>query len=175
MGMEQEGMQFLGIFGVYREAYKIMIFSWIIHNEIVLDESKARTAKYNKLTDVLTSEWITFWLFKTAYFTFLLIFSLLSTSNVVYTIACIYTGLEVTFKKVMSVVPKVWKRLMVTFIAFFVYNIMAFLIVIICLVVSTLHAPLPPLHTPIPHMVIPDQALSMLSHLLASSSSVLDD
>ncbi|KAG6624330.1 hypothetical protein I3843_16G020700 [Carya illinoinensis] len=165
MDMEQEDMQFLGIFGVYREAYKIilswrrilsqitlafviplafiylvhmdvsdLLFSRIIHNEIVLDETRDGTPKYNKLSDVVTSEWITFWLFKAAYFTFLLIFSLLSTSAVVYTIACIYTGREVTFKKVMSVVPKVWKRLMVTFIctfiAFFVYNIVAFLITI---------------------------------------------
>ncbi|XP_040999110.1 uncharacterized protein LOC121244927 [Juglans microcarpa x Juglans regia] len=167
MDMEQEDMQFLGIFGVYREAYKI-IFSWrkilsqitlalviplsfiylvhmevsdllfsrIVHNEIVLDETRAGTPKHNKLSDVLTSEWITFLLFKAAYFTFLLVFSLLSTSAVVYTIACIYTGREVTFKKVMSVVPKVWKRLMVTFIctfiAFFAYNIVAFLIMITC-------------------------------------------
>ncbi|XP_018807005.2 uncharacterized protein LOC108980522 [Juglans regia] len=165
--MEQENMQFLGIFGVYREAYKIMIFSWrkilsqitlalviplsfiflvhmevsdllfsrIIHNEIVLDETRAGTPKHNKVSDVVNSEWITFWLFKVAYFTFLLIFSLLSTSAIVYTIACIYTGREVTFKKVMSVVPKVWKRLMVTFIctyiAFFAYNFVAILIGII--------------------------------------------
>lgn len=158
-------MQFLGLFGVYKEACKI-IFSWkkifgqitlalilplsfiylthmevsevlfskIIHNEVVLDETRADTPKYNRLSDHLTTEWTTFWLFKAAYFTFLLIFSLLSTSAVVYTIACIYTGREVTFKKVMSVVPKVWKRLMITFlctfIAFFAYNVVALLVLI---------------------------------------------
>lgn len=163
--MEQEDMQFLGLFGVYKEACKI-IFSWkkifgqitlalilplsfiylthmevsevlfskIIHNEVVLDETRADTPKYNRLSDHLTTEWTTFWLFKAAYFTFLLIFSLLSTSAVVYTIACIYTGREVTFKKVMSVVPKVWKRLMITFlctfIAFFAYNVVALLVLI---------------------------------------------
>ncbi|KAJ6774139.1 PROTEIN putative-RELATED [Salix purpurea] len=67
---------------------------------------------------------------------FLLIFSLLSTAAVVYTIACIYTAREVTFKKVMSVVPKVWKRLMITFlsifIAVFLYNVVSILVLITC-------------------------------------------
>ncbi|KAK9271387.1 hypothetical protein L1049_026977 [Liquidambar formosana] len=160
MDREQEEMQFLGLWGIYTESYKI-IFSWrkifskitlalilplsfiflahievsellfskIIHNEIELDETRANTPKYDKISDVLSSEWTTFWLFKFVYFTCLLVFSLLSTAAVVYTIACIYTGREVTFKKVMSVVPKVWKRLMVTFlcifVAVFVYNMIA--------------------------------------------------
>jgi hypothetical protein len=94
-----------------------------------LDHTQKDTPNYANLSDRITSEWIAFWLFKAAYFTFLLILSLLSTSAVVYTIACIYTAKEITFKKVMSVVPKVWKRLMVTFLwSFFillVYNIVA--------------------------------------------------
>lgn len=57
--------------------------------------------------------------------------ALLSTSAVVYTIACIYTAKDISFKKVMSVVPKVWKRLMVTFIWNFIivlaYNVVAVL------------------------------------------------
>ncbi|OIW03301.1 hypothetical protein TanjilG_09948 [Lupinus angustifolius] len=87
---------------------------------------------------MITSEWITFWLFKIAYFTFLLIFSLLSTSAVVYTIACIYTAKEVTFKKVISVVSKVWKRLMLTFLctfaAFFAYNLIALVFIILWII-----------------------------------------
>ncbi|KAE8100492.1 hypothetical protein FH972_018388 [Carpinus fangiana] len=166
MDREQEDMQFLGLFGIYQEAYKI-VFSWrkvftqitltlilplsfiflahmevsellfsnIIHNEIALDGTPQGTPKYNKLSDILTHEVITFVLFKAAYFTFLLILSLLSTSAVVYTIACIYTSREVTFDKVMSVVPKVWKRLMVTFIftfiAFLVYNLALFVVIIL--------------------------------------------
>ncbi|KAL3840062.1 hypothetical protein ACJIZ3_024653 [Penstemon smallii] len=65
-------------------------------------------------------------LFKAIYFIFLLTFSLLSTSAIVYTIACIYTSRQITFKRVMSVVPKVWKRLLITFLCilltFFAYN-----------------------------------------------------
>ncbi|KAM7274883.1 hypothetical protein ACFE04_016749 [Oxalis oulophora] len=45
--------------------------------------------------------------FEIGYFTFLIIFSLLSTSAIVYTIACIYSSAkEITFRKVISVVPK---------------------------------------------------------------------
>ena len=171
MDREQEEMQFLSLFGIYKEACKIM-YSWrrllgqislvlilplsviflvhmqvsevlsskILHNEIVLEDTRAGSPTYNKVSDVLSSEWIFFWLFNAAYFTILLILSLLSTSAVVYTIACIYTGREVDFKKVMSVVPKVWKRLMATFMCsflffilfFFVYLILVFVIIIIC-------------------------------------------
>ncbi|KAJ0025718.1 hypothetical protein Pint_08029 [Pistacia integerrima] len=153
MDREQEEMQFLGLFGIYKEAYKV-IFTWrkifsqitvslilplsfiflahmeisnllyrkIIHTEIQLYETRAGTSKSDKLSQA-------------AYFTFYLALSLLSTAAVVYTIACIYTGKEVSFKKVLSVVPKVWKRLMVTFICsfvtFFVYNVFAFLILVV--------------------------------------------
>ncbi|EXB37653.1 hypothetical protein L484_021860 [Morus notabilis] len=163
MDREPEELQFLGAFGIYKEAYKIIfslrkIFSqitlalilpmsliFLIHKEISnalfrkilinesnLDQTIVGSPKYNKLSHLISTELITLWLFKVAYFTFLLIFSLLSTSAVVYTIACIYTGKEATFKKVMSVVPKVWKRLMVTFLwtflAFSAYNIAAVIV-----------------------------------------------
>ncbi|RVX03275.1 hypothetical protein CK203_020012 [Vitis vinifera] len=130
MDLEQEEMQFLGIFGIYKEAYKI-IFSWkkifsqitvalilplcfiflayievsdylfqkIVIHEFELDGTRVDSAKYNKISDLLSSELIAFWLLKLAYLVFTLIFSLLSTSAVVYTIACIYTGREVTFKE----------------------------------------------------------------------------
>ncbi|KAL4596020.1 hypothetical protein ACB092_12G133900 [Castanea dentata] len=166
MDREQEEMQFLGLFGIYKEACKIMnswskllgqislvlilplsviflvhmevsevLLSKIVHNEIVLDDTRAGSPRYNRVSNVLSSEWTTFLLFKAAYFTILLILSLLSTSAVVYTIACIYTGREVDFKKVMSVVPKVWRRLMATFLCsylvFFVYNVLSFVILFI--------------------------------------------
>ncbi|XP_050207461.1 uncharacterized protein LOC126656880 [Mercurialis annua] len=84
---------------------------------------------YAKFSRMISSEWTAFWLFKIAYFLFVLIFSLLSTAAVVYTVACIYTSKPITFKKVTSVVAKVWKRLIVTllwsFAFVFVYNIIA--------------------------------------------------
>ncbi|XP_021284651.1 uncharacterized protein LOC110416854 [Herrania umbratica] len=112
-----------------------LFFRKIIHNEIELDHTRSGTPKYEKLSDVVSDKWAYFWLFKAAYFTLFFIFSLLSTSAVVYTIACIYTARELTFRKVMSVVPKVWKRLMVTFLSIFVamffYHVVFVLILVI--------------------------------------------
>ncbi|RZC07086.1 hypothetical protein D0Y65_014466 [Glycine soja] len=166
MDTEQEEMQFMGLYGVYRESYKI-IFAWskvfnkitltlilplsfiflihievsnilfgkILHNTQQMMETPQDTPQYHNLTNMLSSEWAIFILFKLLYFTFLLIFSLLSTSAVVYTVASIYTSREVTFSKVMNVVPKVWKRLMVTFlctfVAFFAYNVMTLVVFVI--------------------------------------------
>ncbi|KAK7311484.1 hypothetical protein RJT34_09667 [Clitoria ternatea] len=166
MDREQEEMQFLGFFGVFKESYKI-IFAWskifnkitltlilplsliflvhievsnilfakIMHNTQQIIDTPQDTPQYQKLSDIISSEWATFLLFKLLYFTLLLIFSLLSTSAVVYTVASIYTSRDISFSKVIIVVPKVWKRLMVTFvctfIAFFAYNVMALLVFII--------------------------------------------
>lgn len=166
MDREQEEIQFLGFFGILKEAMNIttsyrkifgqitlsiilplsfiflaqieiseFLFGEIIHNEYVLDHTQMGSQRYSKISDILSSEWTTFWLFKIAYFIFFLILSLLSTSAIVYTIACIYTAKEITYTKVMKVVPKVWKRLMVTFIwnfiIVFAYNIVALLVFIL--------------------------------------------
>jgi len=107
----------------------------IINNEFILDFNRVGSPTYNRASDMLSSEWATYWLIQLAYLTFLLIFSLLSTSAVVYAIACIYTGKEITFRKVMSVVPKVWKRVMVTFLwnfaIMFAYNLCFILVLVI--------------------------------------------
>ena len=109
-----------------------LLFGKITHDAKDLTETLPGTPQHQKLLDTFSSDWATFFLFKLLYFVSLLIFSLLSTSAIVYTVASFYTGKEVTFKKVLSVVPKLWKRLMVTFlctvVAFFVYNVMAVLV-----------------------------------------------
>ncbi|XP_050364228.1 uncharacterized protein LOC126782914 [Argentina anserina] len=168
MDREQDELQFLGIFGICKESFKI-IYNWrkifsqitltlilplsfiflahieisnillnrIIYNENILDEKRGADSAAR---DVITKEWATYWLFKAAYFTLMLIFGLLSTSAVVYTIACVYTAREITFKKIMSVVPKVWKRVMITFVctflAFFLYNLVAIVVLIVWFVAN---------------------------------------
>ncbi|XP_059629933.1 uncharacterized protein LOC132272871 [Cornus florida] len=165
MDREQEEMQFLGPFGIYTEAYQI-ILSWrkictqitlalilplsfillahikvselltsrITHNQTELQQAQADTQRYDNISNI-SSEWTAFWVFELAYTFFFLIFSLTSTSAVVYTVACIYTSREVTFEVVMSVVPKVWKRLMITFLstflAFFAYTLVSAIIAIL--------------------------------------------
>jgi len=164
-------MQLLGLFGIIRKSFKIIIscpkifaqitltlilpltfiflghleisnslFQDIKHTEYQKHVSNPATLEYNNLSNKVVFELINLLLFKVAYFTILLTLSLLSTAAVVYTIASIYTGGELTFKKVMRIVPKVWKRLMITFLcmlaAFFVYNLIALvLIMVICFVI----------------------------------------
>ncbi|KAE8727848.1 putative Kinase family protein with leucine-rich repeat domain [Hibiscus syriacus] len=139
MDREQEEIQFLGVFGIFKESYNIIFsrrkiftqitlalilplsFIYFLHAHVsILFSKKFNTANYDKPSDLISHEWLYFWLFNVVYVTLSFIYSLLSTAAVVYTIACIYTGREVSFKKVKSVVPKVWKRLMVTFLCIFV-------------------------------------------------------
>nr|XP_043639152.1 uncharacterized protein LOC122610223 [Erigeron canadensis] len=169
MDKPQEEMQFLGLFGIYKETIKTII-SWrkiftqitltfilplaiiflahmevsnLISRKIMQTDfqkhiTRPGTLRYSKLTDALRSEWIIYWLLKATYFTFLIVFSLLSTSAVIYTTACIYTSRNLTFTSVLNVVPKVWKRLFVTFLCAFVvyliYNLLAILILVLYMV-----------------------------------------
>ncbi|XP_075483185.1 uncharacterized protein LOC142523316 [Primulina tabacum] len=111
-----------------------LLIAKISTNEETLERTPVGTRSYDRISSIISSEWIEILLFKIGYLPFFLILALLSTSAVVYTIACIYTAKEITFKKVMSVVPKVWKRLMVTFLCNFVivfaYNIVAVVIAV---------------------------------------------
>lgn len=74
------------------------------------------------------------------YMIFVLAFSLLSTAALVYSVASIYTGKGLSYMKVLSVIPKVWKRLMFTFlwahVLLFVYYFSFFIIIILLLLVQ---------------------------------------
>ncbi|XP_057428444.1 uncharacterized protein LOC130721875 [Lotus japonicus] len=166
MERDQEKMQFLGFFGVFKESYMIM-FSWrkifslitltlilplslifLINMEVSqvmfggilfyserISRTKFGTPHQKRLINTISIEWASFIIFKLIYFVFFLIFSLVSTSAVVHTIASIYTSREVTLKKAMGAVAKVWKRLVITFLctfaAFFIYNVVAGIVLFI--------------------------------------------
>ncbi|KAF8018983.1 hypothetical protein BT93_H3764 [Corymbia citriodora subsp. variegata] len=111
-----------------------------------LDHAIAGTPRYEMLSNLVISDIIELRLSTAAYFILVLIFSLLSTSTVVYTIACVYTSRPITFGRAMSIVPKVWKRLVVTFflgfLAIFVYLISIAVTTLICfLLFQPLHSP----------------------------------
>ncbi|KAL5752159.1 hypothetical protein ACOSP7_022337 [Xanthoceras sorbifolium] len=114
------------IFLAHIEISQLLFFK-ILHNTNTLDHTQVDSSKRHHLIDRLSTELALFCLFKISYFTFFLILYLLSTAAVVYTIACIYTAKQISYKKVISVVPRVWKRLLVTFLwtfaVFFVYNV----------------------------------------------------
>ncbi|KAI3870154.1 hypothetical protein MKW92_015480 [Papaver armeniacum] len=153
MDREPEELQFLGFFGIYHEAYNIivswrkifsqitlafilplsfiylaqietsdLIFSKIMHNERTLEWTRSGSPMYDHIQDRLTSEWTAFWIFKVLYLVFLLVLSLFFNIG-----GCLYNCF-----KVISVVPTVWKRLMITFLwtflIMFLYNFVSLLI-----------------------------------------------
>ncbi|OUZ99443.1 hypothetical protein BVC80_1801g12 [Macleaya cordata] len=131
MNTEQSELRSMGFFGTYKEAYKITV-SWkkifsqitlalllplsILYLSQIQISNFIQTKSYRRKE---TSRWIALFITEVIYMVLLLIFSLLSTSSVVYAIACIYTSNEITFKKVIIVCRKVWKRLLVTFLCCF--------------------------------------------------------
>nr|KJB59363.1 hypothetical protein B456_009G251500 [Gossypium raimondii] len=166
MDRGQEEMQFLGLFGIFKESYKIisswrklftnitlalilpLSFIYLVHvqvsslfsSKLQLDRIPSDTAEYENSSNLISHEALYFLLFNFAYFTMFYFFSLLSTAAVVYTIACIYTAREITFKTIIRVVPKVWKRLIVTFlsifVAIFIYLVVAAPVLIIWAAIS---------------------------------------
>lgn len=119
------------------------LFSQIHRNENALEHTAAGSPSESRLLNRLSSEWTAFLLFKAFYLLALLVFSLLSTAAVVYTIASAYTAkhdLLLSYKKVISVVPKVWRRLARTFIFAFLillaYNLLAVISLVSILVLA---------------------------------------
>ncbi|KAB2026597.1 hypothetical protein ES319_D06G231100v1 [Gossypium barbadense] len=161
MDRGQEEMQFLGFFGIFKESYKIisswrklftnitlafilpLSFIYLVHmqvsslfsSKLQLDRIRSDAAEFENSSNLISHEALYFLLFNFVYFTLFFIFSLLSTAAVVYTIACIHAARELTFKTIISVVPKVWKRLLVTFLSIFfvifLYLVVAALVLII--------------------------------------------
>lgn len=116
-----------------------MIFTNIHMNVYVMEGTPNGSTAKRLIMSRLSSEWTAYFLFKAVYLIAVLVFSLLSTSAVVYTVACVYTSKDVSFGKILTVVPKVWKRLMVTFLwsfaILFVYNLSFLLLIIAILLV----------------------------------------
>ncbi|KAI6691864.1 hypothetical protein NL676_019574 [Syzygium grande] len=118
----------------------------IQHDQHALNHVKANSPKNNKLANLVTSDIIELCLSTVVYYVLVLIFSVLSTSTVVYTIACVYTSRCISFGRVMSVIPKVWKRLMITylwsFLAVSIYIVSIIVTILICYLLSDLsHSP----------------------------------
>ncbi|KAL3721441.1 hypothetical protein ACJRO7_033870 [Eucalyptus globulus] len=115
-----------------------LLFYKILTDEITPYDTRKRGPEYRDLSRMLEKEWVAFSLVRLSYFVLVFIFSLLSTAAVVYTVASVYAAKQITFKKIMSVVPRVWNRLLVTFFwcfaLFFVYNAVAVGLLIVWLI-----------------------------------------
>jgi hypothetical protein len=118
-----EDLQFLGIVGIVGEAFKILRSFAKLLGAVTLSLILPLCFSIlgnERITREFTWEQTEFFTFLAAYVVFVLAFSLLSTAAVVYTVASIYTGKEISYARVMSILPRVWKRLMVTFLWFFI-------------------------------------------------------
>ncbi|XP_008783758.2 uncharacterized protein LOC103702898 [Phoenix dactylifera] len=178
MDLEPKELQFPGSVGIYHEASKIvlswrrffshialvlplsilylahiyvshLLFSKIDRNKDALDDAFPGSPSESTILSRLLSKWSAFLLFKAAYL-LALILCLHSTSIVVYSIASIYTAKELSFSKVLSIIPKVWRCLMVTFIWAFLlaYNIASlFVIILAILLLGPIAADVVPLST----------------------------
>ncbi|KVH99634.1 uncharacterized protein LOC112514738 [Cynara cardunculus var. scolymus] len=160
MDRSEEEMRFVGFFGIFKQSFKtifslkkifaqitltlilpltIVFFAHMVISHFLFWKIESNALLVDPDTNrnrATIKDWLYYWLFKIIYFTILTVFSLLSTAAVVFTIASVYTGREVVYKKVMKVVPKVWKRLFVTFVdiylALFFYNIIGGGAMVIC-------------------------------------------
>lgn len=170
MDKEPEEMQHLGVIGVIEEAFKLMrsygrllasltttlvlpfCFVVLAHHLISdplrhkisrqndLAEAEAGTVAGEKLQRQVDGETVGYLILGVVYLIFVLAFSLLAFAAIVYSVACIYTGKGVSYLKVLSVVPRVWKRLMVTFLwsymIMFAYQLAFLMAIIILLAMS---------------------------------------
>ncbi|XP_057542596.1 uncharacterized protein LOC130821016 [Amaranthus tricolor] len=113
----------------------MLLLSKITPNSSSLPNHQVGFSTYNNFSNSMNSEQTTLWIIKLLYMIVSTIFSLFIVSAIVYTVACIYTRKSITFRKVVSVVPKVWKRLMITFLCNFciVFACMFVFIIIVCI------------------------------------------
>ncbi|XP_038976838.1 uncharacterized protein LOC120107583 [Phoenix dactylifera] len=120
-----------------------LLFSKIDRSEVALDVATPGSPSESAILSRLSAEWSAFLLFKAAYLLALLVLSLLSTSAVVYSVASIYTAKDLSFAKVLAVVPKVWRRLMITFLWAFLllvaYNTAALILAVLAVLLLGAH------------------------------------
>uniref|UniRef100_A0A0E0LQE9 Uncharacterized protein n=1 Tax=Oryza punctata TaxID=4537 RepID=A0A0E0LQE9_ORYPU len=97
------------------------LFSHIDSDDSALDSAAPGTPAQRRLLHRLADDWLALLLFKAAYLLALLLFSLLSTAAAVFSVASVYSAKHdaLSFPRVLSVVPRVWRRLAATFLAAF--------------------------------------------------------
>ncbi|CAL1402440.1 unnamed protein product [Linum trigynum] len=95
----------------------------------------------NQPTDdpaTISHEWTVLLVILFCYLIFLFAFSLLSTAAVVFTVASLYTSKPVSFSSTISAIPKVLKRLFITFVfvvlLMLAYNVVFLFVLVVFLV-----------------------------------------
>ncbi|RZC67519.1 hypothetical protein C5167_011211 [Papaver somniferum] len=138
MDRKSEEFESMGIFDIYREAYKVTMSSRKIFSQIVLalilPFALVTLAQIEIVQLPITNN-----LSNLIFTLFHSVLLQLLTSAVVYTAACAYCSKDITSKKVMIAVPKLWKRLVITylwvFLISFVYSFLLIILMVILFVV----------------------------------------
>ncbi|KAF3450022.1 hypothetical protein FNV43_RR06101 [Rhamnella rubrinervis] len=133
MDLSQEELQFLSIPDILRESISIPKQSpktfYLITLTLIFPLSFAILA-HSLFTHPLLAQlqnpaadpnqtshkWTVLLIFQFCYLIFLFAFSLLATAAVVFTVASLYTSKPVSFSSTVSAIPKVFKRLFITFL-----------------------------------------------------------
>lgn len=134
MDLAPEELQFLSLSDIYRESIAIprrspktfclitltlifpLSFAILAHS---LFTHPILTQLEDHPSDDLTQtrhEWTLLLIYQFCYLIFLFAFSLLSTAAVVFTVASLYTSKPVSFSSTIAAIPKVFKRLFITFL-----------------------------------------------------------
>ncbi|XP_026433835.1 uncharacterized protein LOC113331331 [Papaver somniferum] len=118
----------MGFFGIYKEACKLTAANKTIFSQITLTLllpsaffllSEIRFSTYSKIeTPWIDNGWS---IGQYLYYIFLFVYIILSTSSIVYTVACFYTSRDITYKKATSATGKLWWDLIVTFLWCFLF------------------------------------------------------
>ncbi|KAK1406879.1 hypothetical protein QVD17_38488 [Tagetes erecta] len=159
MDRTEEDMKLIGFFGIFNNSIKTIFSRKKLFTQITLSfilpltlifflhTTISRhffrriintTSPYNSNDSGHSKplDWLYYALFTFTYFIFLTIFSILSTASVVFTVASIYTSRDVTFHNVVKIIPKIWKRLLITFVfiylAQFIYDAIVSIVLAIC-------------------------------------------
>ncbi|KAL6992092.1 hypothetical protein U1Q18_010202 [Sarracenia purpurea var. burkii] len=153
MDIPPEELQFLSLSDILKESTSIPKQSpktfYLITLTIIFPLSFAILAhslfthplltQINTPTGSHSSQWTKLLIFQFCYLIFLFAFSLLSTAAVVFTVASLYTSKPVSFSSTLSAIPKVFRRLFITYLwvslSMILYNIV-FVAALVLLVIA---------------------------------------
>ncbi|XP_071694298.1 uncharacterized protein [Rutidosis leptorrhynchoides] len=158
MDRTEQDMKFVGFFGIIKQSFKSIFSSKKIFTQLTLTsilpltvifivqfelahhffwriENNSLPYDTNDSRESTALEWLYYVIFKIIYVILLTLFSVLATSTVVFTTASVYVDRDVVFPNVMKVVPRVWKKLVVTFgwiyLTAFVYDVITEVVIAI--------------------------------------------
>ncbi|KAJ0039881.1 hypothetical protein Pint_27339 [Pistacia integerrima] len=118
MEKRQQELQFLGFSGVFKESFKIIFSKPRLFTQITLTlilPLSILSQLHQYFIYSISSKGFLHWiLWEFSYYLVILIPSLLSTSAIVCAVTFVYTAKDVTFKKIRGMLPKMWKRVMIT-------------------------------------------------------------